>query len=156
MDTWVVVGVALLGVLIGFALPVLIQAFLALRSARTLMDRLGPKLDATLSDVRQATQRINRAGAGLETSVKRTQTLFRTVGDLADSLQRLRGSLRTAAALGAALGPALSAGLRALGETEASPEGAAADEAEPVPHQAPPEAGPSNRGSSDNSVGERE
>jgi ABC-type transporter Mla subunit MlaD len=151
METWVVVGVTLLGVLVGFTLPALIQAYLTLRSARTLMDRLGPKLDATLTEVRQATQRINRAGSGLETSVKRTQSLFRTVGDLSDSLQRLRGSLRTAAAVGAALGPALAAGLKALGETDAVPEAEAGGaDGKPDPQPAPPEEGPSDQG-----VGER-
>ncbi len=147
METWVVVGVTLLGVLVGFTLPTLVQAFLALRSARSLIDRLGPKLDDTLTEVRQATQRINRAGAGLETSVQRTQALFRTVGDLADSLQRLRGSLRTAAAVGAALGPALAAGLKALAQTEGVGDDATGEGREP-------EAGATTPGSSEKSAGE--
>ena len=155
METWVVVVVTLLGVLVGFMLPALIQLFLALRSARALMDRLGPKLDATLTEVRQAAQRLNRAGAGLETSVKRAQALFQTVGDLADSLQRLRGSLRTAAAIGSALGPALAAGLKGLGATDGETDGAAADTPEPTPPRVPPKAGGSVRDPSDKSVGEQ-
>ena len=118
MNEWLLfllgAGIVLLAVLVGAALPALFEFRTTMRAHRDLLERLGPKIDATLREVQETSVRINRAGALLEQGAGRAEQLFSTIGELSDSLQRLRSSLGTAAAVGSAIGPAVAAALRAL------------------------------------------
>lgn len=118
-DTWVIVGVVLLAVLVGAAVPVLFQFYSTLRVARGLLQRLGPKLEGTLTEVREAGQKLNRVGSELESSARRAKLLLDVAGDLGEALRGLRDSLKVASALAAAIGPALAAAARALTERAA-------------------------------------
>lgn len=122
-DPWTVVGVVLLAVFVGAATPVLFQLYTTLRVTRTLLDRLGPKIDGTLTEVRETTRRLNRVGSGLEESVKRAQTLLDAAGDIGQSIKSLHESLRTATAVGSALGPALAAAIKAFTEMRRGEDG---------------------------------
>jgi ABC-type transporter Mla subunit MlaD len=122
-DPWTIVGVVLLAVFVGAATPVLFQLYTTLRVTRTLLDRLGPKIDGTLTEVRETTRRLNRVGGGLEESVKRAQTLLDAAGDIGQSMKSLHESLKTATAVGSALGPALAAAIRAFTEMRRGEDG---------------------------------
>jgi uncharacterized protein YoxC len=122
-DPWTVVGVVLLAVFVGAATPVLFQLYTTLRVTRTLLDRLGPKIDGTLTEVGETTRRLNRVGSGLEESVKRAQTLLDAAGDIGQSMKSLHESLKTATAVGSALGPALAAAIKAFTEMRRGEEG---------------------------------
>lgn len=135
-ETWVIVGVVLLAVLVGAALPVLFQIYSTLRVTRGLFQRLGPKLDGTLTEVREVSQRMNRIGSELESSARRAKVLLDVAGDLGEAMRGLRESLKVASALTGALGPALAAAVRALTEL-VSAEGQEAA-VEPVVAEAPP------------------
>jgi uncharacterized protein YoxC len=102
---------------------VLFQLYTTLRVTRALLDRLGPKIDGTLTEVRETTRRMNRIGSSLEDSVKRAQTLFDAAGDIGRSMKSLHESLRTATAVGSALGPALAAAIRAFTEMRHGEDG---------------------------------
>jgi uncharacterized protein YoxC len=130
-DPWTIVGVVLLAVLVGAATPVLFQFYSTLRVARNFLERLGPKIDNALIEAREAGQRLNRIGSKLERSAERAQVLFDAVGDIGDSVAKLRDSLKTATAVGAALGPALAAAVGAFTEYRAgSAEAETAESAE--------------------------
>jgi len=115
-DPWTIVGVVLLAVLVGATIPVLFQLYSTLRLTKKLLDRLGPKMDSTLTEVREAGQRLNRIGSGLEQSTKRAQVLLEAAGDIGESVSKLRDSLKTATTVSAALGPAIAAAIGALTE----------------------------------------
>lgn len=138
-ETWIIVGVVLLAVLVGATVPVLIQLRSTLRTARELLDRVGPKLDGTLTQVREVSQRLNRVGGGLEKSTKRAQLLLDAAGDMGEAIQGLRESMKTAAAVGSALGPAIAAAVKALTELLASEGEPPAEEPAPLPPEAEPE-----------------
>jgi ABC-type transporter Mla subunit MlaD len=149
-DAWMIVGVVLLAVLVGAAVPVLFQLYSTLRATKALLARLGPKLDDTLAEVREVSRRLNRTGEGLERSSARAMALLDAAGDVGDSLRGVRDSLRTAAAVGSALGPALAAALRALTEMFAGERknGEAEDPASEVADSADPQGpGPGKNGS---------
>jgi hypothetical protein len=118
-ETWEIVGIVLLAVLTGVAIPVLFQLYSTLRVTRRLVQRLGPKLDGTLTEVREASQRMNRLGAELEASARRAKLLMDLAGDLGEAMRGLRDSLKIASALSQSLGPALAAAVRALTERDA-------------------------------------
>jgi uncharacterized protein YoxC len=122
-DPWTIVGVVLLAVFVGAAMPVLFQLYTTLRVTRNLLDRLGPKIDGTLSEIRETTTRMNRVGSGLEESVKRAQSLLDAAGDIGQSMKSLHESLKTATAVGSALGPALAAAIKAFTEMRRGEEG---------------------------------
>ena len=135
-ETWMIVGVVLLAVLVGAAVPVLFQLYSTLRVTRGLFQRLGPKLDGTLTEVREASQRMNRIGSELESSARRAKVLLDLAGDLGEAMRGLRESLKVASALTGALGPALAAAVRAL--TELVSEEGQQEAVEPVVAEAPP------------------
>ena len=113
-DPWTIVGVVLLAVLVGAAVPVLLQLYITLRDTRSLIQRIGPKLDGTLTELRETGKHLNRIGSDLEQGSKRAKVLLEVVGDVGESLQSLRESMRTAAAIGKALGPAIAGAVSAL------------------------------------------
>ena len=115
-DPWTIVGVVLLAVFVGAAMPVLFQLYTTLRVTRNLLERLGPKMDNTLIEVRETSRRLNRVGSGLEQSAKRAQVLLDAAGDIGQSIKSLHESLKTATAVGSALGPALAAAVKAFTE----------------------------------------
>jgi uncharacterized protein YoxC len=115
-DPWTIVGVVLIAVLVGAVIPVLFQLYSTLRVTRNLLDRLGPKMDKSLIEICEAGRRLNRVGSGLEQSTKRAAVLLEAVGDIGESVSKLRDSLKSATAVGAALGPAIAAALGVLTE----------------------------------------
>ncbi len=124
MVTWQVVAVVLLAVLVGAAVPVLIQFRRTLRSAENVLNTSGPKLDRTLDEVVEAAARVNRLGKSLERDAEGLRVFTDAAAGLGRSLKQAQESLRVMTAVGAAVGPAVAAGLRALftpGRDEESP-----------------------------------
>ena len=125
MNTWLIIAVVLLAVLVGAVVPTLIQLSLTLSHTRRFLDRTGLRLDRTLHEVSEAASRVNRVGSGLEDSALKLQGLFEAAGEMGRSLDNLRKNVHTAAAVGSAVGPAIAAAIRALW----SRDGAEADPA---------------------------
>jgi uncharacterized protein YoxC len=140
-DVWVplavvllAIGVVLLAVLVGAALPVLLQLRQTLASARRNLDRLGPEADRTLADVRKAVTRLERIGGQLEEGGQGVVRVVRELGEVGSALGKLRQSMRTAAAVGGAVAPAIVAAVSALTSNGRARPGGEAP-------QPPPEAG---------------
>jgi len=127
-DPWTIVGVVLIAVLVGATIPVLFQLYTTLRTTRDLLTRLGPKMDSALIEFRETGRRLSNIGSALEQSTKRAQVLFEAVGDIGDSVSKLRDSLKTATAVGASLGPAIAAAIGALSQLRGDKEEGEADE----------------------------
>jgi len=112
--TWQLVTVVLLAVLVGAAVPVLMQLRRTLRSAENVLESSGPKLDRTLDEVGEAASRINRLGKSLERDSEGLQVFTDAAAGLGRSLKQAQESVRIMTTVGAAIGPAIAAGLRAL------------------------------------------
>lgn len=93
MDTWRVLEIVLVSVLVGTLLPVLFQLASALGSAKRLLETAGPRLERSLDEVTAAAARINHLG---------------------EKLEQLTKSVGMAATVGAAVGPAVAAAVRAF------------------------------------------
>ena len=93
MQPWQVAMVVLVAVLVGAALPVLVQLSLTLKMARGLLSTSGQRLDGALAEATTAATEI---------------------GALAESLHAVADKVRVAAAIGAAVGPAVAAAVHAL------------------------------------------
>ncbi len=114
MNALLIAAVILLAVLVGAAVPVLIQMRGTLKSAQTVLDRVGPRVEQTLDDIDAAVVRLDRVIERLEKGSEKANELFDAAASLGSQVRRLRRSMRTAVAVGSAVGPALAAALRAL------------------------------------------
>jgi uncharacterized protein YoxC len=112
--TWQLITVVLLAVLVGAAVPALLQLRRTLRSAEIVLESTGPKVDRTLEEVSEAAARINRLGKSLERDSEGLQVFTDAAAGLGRSLKQAQASLRIMTTVGAAVGPAIAAGLRAL------------------------------------------
>lgn len=110
----VVVGAVLLAILVGVAIPVLLQLRATLKSAQDFFDATGPKVDRAVVQIEEAVARFNKIGAELETGAARLRGFLEAAGEIGHSLAKLRDSIRTVTAVSGAIGPAVAAGFRAF------------------------------------------
>jgi len=120
-DPWSIVIMVLLAVLVGASLPVLFMIFSTLGSARQLIQRIGPRIDAVLKEVQETTVRLNSATVGMDESAQRAKKLLDATGDLGESVQRLNHSLKPAVALGSVVGPAVAVAVKSFLDRQARP-----------------------------------
>jgi hypothetical protein len=140
METWQVAAVVLLAVLVGATIPVLVQLGGTLRSARTVLDRSGQKLDQALAALAETLQRVDGILLRLEEG-KRIEGFMDSIAGLTHSVSQVRDAVKVAAAVGAAVAPAVGAAVRAWrvpaeagGEAPAEPA-AAAEAPTPMEHK---------------------
>lgn len=114
MQIVLVASVILLSVLVGAALPTLLQLRSTLKSAQNALDEIGPELHKTLQEASETMERVNRMAAEIEDRAKKAEPIVDAALEMGNHVVRLGGSIRTAAAIGSALGPAVGAALRAI------------------------------------------
>ena len=109
---WVLV--ALVAVLVGAAIPVLLQLKKTLKAAEQTMEVTGRHLNEALERLSITLERVNRAAGELENGVNRVSSLLSDLGGIGDALSKVRSTVGTMASLGSILGAALLAafGLR--------------------------------------------
>jgi len=123
----------LLAVLVGAVIPVVIQTVLTLRSARQFLDLTGKRLDEALREFTQATARINRIAATVESEAERLRPALEAAASIGKTVERVRDSVKTAGVAVTALAPAFIAGMRAFmarddaGDGETAPGAGAAE-----------------------------
>jgi ABC-type transporter Mla subunit MlaD len=113
-QVFVVAAVILLAVLVGTAVPLLLQLRSTLKSLAAFLDETRPKLVAALDQVTEATGRIGQAAAGVEEGMGKIRGMLDTVAAIGDTLASARETLRKSTAVVSAIGPALAAGVRAF------------------------------------------
>ncbi|ANM31847.1 hypothetical protein ABI59_23250 [Acidobacteria bacterium Mor1] len=126
----------MLAILVGAAIPVLIQLFLTLRSARQVLDRTGPRVDMAVHEIHQVTGKMNRLADNLDGGAEHLGKLVQESGELARTLGKFRKSVQSASAMGSAVGPAVAAAIHAFA---AQRQAAAEAEAEAAAMEANPE-----------------
>jgi hypothetical protein len=137
MNPLAVAAVVLLGVLVGVAIPVLLQLRQTLKTLDGVLSKTGKRLDEALDEISDAAQRINSLGKELEEGATRLRLLFDVAGDIGKGLTRVRGAVSTASLAAGAIGPAIGAAIKALWQsTNDKPEREETDEAalRPRPH----------------------
>jgi uncharacterized protein YoxC len=109
---WVLV--ALVGVLVAVAIPVLLQLRKTLKTTEKTLEVTGRHLNDALDQLSVTLERVNRAADEMEGGVKRVSSLLAALGGIGDALSRVRQTVGTVASLGSIVGGALLAafGLR--------------------------------------------
>ena len=110
------IAVILFGVLVGVAVPVLLQLRRTLTSTDQMLEVAERRLDATLKELTTTFTHINRSAEELEKVTRSLGGIFHVLERTGSPLQRLKTSLRTVSTIGSAVGPMLVAAVRgALG-----------------------------------------
>ncbi len=108
----VIVAVVLLGVLVGTAVPALLQLRSTLKSLETMLEETRPRLNVVLDQAAEATSRVNRAAVALEEGMVKVRGVLSALESLGTALDTLREALRKAVTVVTGIGPALYAGFR--------------------------------------------
>lgn len=121
---WIIVALA--AVLVGAAVPVLLQLRRTLKMAEQTLDTTGRRLNEVLDEVTTTLTRVNRASEEMESGLKRVSSLFETLGGIGDALVKVRSSIGAVTSIGSILGGAVLAALglrsRHRAEEAARPE----------------------------------
>jgi uncharacterized protein YoxC len=120
---WVLVVLA--AVLVGVAVPVLLQLRKTLKRAEDTLESTGRHLNDALDQLSITLERVNKASQELERGMNRVSSLLAALGGIGDALGKVRSTLGTVASLGSILGGAFLAafGLRSRdGEKQADPQ----------------------------------
>jgi hypothetical protein len=121
VESWGIVVVVLSAVLVGAAIPTLVQARATLRALESLLRRSGPRLDEALGAAAGAAGRLDGLVARLERG-GRIEQLVEGVAVVSRTVSQLRNTIRVASAVGAAAGPAIAAAVHAFRDgNEAAP-----------------------------------
>lgn len=99
---WVLVGLA--AILVGIAVPVLLELRRTLRVAAETLESTGKRVDVALGELTETLDRINRASAEIERRMSGLTPVLDEIGAIAETLGKLRRSVGSVASIGASLG----------------------------------------------------
>jgi hypothetical protein len=115
MESWGTALVVLAAVLVGAAIPVLVQLRATLRAMEKTLQRSGARLDEALGATTAAAGRIDAFVVRLAEG-GRIEQLVDGVAAVSRMVSQLRDTVRVASAVGAAMGPAVAAAVHAFRE----------------------------------------
>jgi uncharacterized protein YoxC len=106
---WILV--ALVAVLVAFAVPALWQLRKTLRAAEQTLETTGKRVNEALDGLTVTLARVNRAAEELENGMGRVSNLLTALGGIGDAIVRFRSSFGTIASLGSILSGGVMAAL---------------------------------------------
>jgi hypothetical protein len=115
MQSWGIALVVLAAVLVGAAIPVLVQLRATLRAMEKTLRQSGTRLDEALGATSAAAGRIDALVERLEEG-GRIEQLVDGIAAASRMVSQLRDTVRVASAVGAAVGPAVAAAVHAFRE----------------------------------------
>jgi uncharacterized protein YoxC len=127
---WVLVALA--AVLVGAAIPALLQLRRTLKAAEVTLESTGRRVNEALDGLTGTLERVNRAADELERGVTRVSSLLDALGGIGDALGKVRAAVSGVASLGSILGGALLAAF-GLRSRDSAKDPAPRDEVEGAP-----------------------
>ncbi|HZN53709.1 MAG TPA: DUF948 domain-containing protein [Candidatus Polarisedimenticolaceae bacterium] len=103
---WILVALA--AILVGAAVPALLQLRRTLKVAEETLTVTGRKADELFAQISTTVARINATAEQLDHGVQRASSLFEAVGGIGDALQGLRASVGAFASIGSTVIAAVS------------------------------------------------
>lgn len=110
----VVVAVTLVAVLVGAAVPALLQLRRTLRVAETFLETTGARLNHTLDEASAAAAKIRRTAGHFEGGAAELQKVLGAAGGVVDSVGELREALRGILGVATTIGPALAGAIHTV------------------------------------------
>ncbi len=114
MEQMLIVAVVLVAVLVGAAVPALLQLRRTLRAMESFLETTGVRLNHALDEASGAAAKIQLVTGHIEDGVAELQHLLGAAGSVAESLGELRESLRGILGGIAAIGPAIAGAIHAV------------------------------------------
>ena len=110
MNVLALVAVVLLALLVGLAIPVLLQARATLRSAERFLDSTSTQANRALGELTQLTTRLNHVVGEVEGHLPRVQRVLDATDGVVGSVEQIGNGLR----LATTFGPAAFAAIKAI------------------------------------------
>lgn len=110
----VVVAVVLVAVLVGTAIPVLLQLRRTLRAMESFLETTGVRLNRTLDEASEAAAKIQLVAGQIEGGAAEFRKVLGAAGSVAESVGELHESLRGMLGGVAAIGPAIAGAIHAV------------------------------------------
>jgi uncharacterized protein YoxC len=129
---WVLV--ALVAILVGVAIPAILQLRRTLKVAEETLERSGQQVNQLIDRLTATLERVERTSEELEHGVNRVKSLFEALGGVGDALGKIRSSVLAVSSIGSIVGSALLAALGIKKAREAGAEPEAAEPLEPREH----------------------
>ena len=130
MENWQLALVILTAVVVGAAIPVLVQLRFTLRALEKTLETAGSRLDAALETTVGAARRIDSLVVRLEEG-GRIEKLVDGITTVTSMAKDLRNTMRIASTVGAAVAPAVTAAVHAFrDDRHGASQGAVAPEGE--------------------------
>jgi hypothetical protein len=137
MESWQVALVVLVALLVGALIPLIVQLYGTLRTARAVLDKSAKDIEAAMVAIHNTSTRLDRLGAALEKDGK-IDDIVDGVASAAHMLNQMRGTMQVAGTVSAAVVPAVLAAVRAWkgamdeDPTRPAPADAPAQESSPL------------------------
>jgi hypothetical protein len=112
MEGWQVALLVLAAVFVGALIPLLVQLYGTLRTARTVLDKSAKDIQAAMVAIHNTSQRLDRLSSALEKDGK-IDEIVEGVANAAHMLNQMRGTMQVAGNVSAAVVPAVMAAVRA-------------------------------------------
>lgn len=116
-------GVVLGALFVGASIPALVTAWLALRRIGRAVETLEPVVTGLAREASLVVARAGRILGELEEGALAARDLGKTLREVDQALDRLRGAFQVASAVGSTIGPAIVAGVQAYRSAKGTEEG---------------------------------
>lgn len=124
---WILVALA--AILVGAAVPALVQLRRTLKVAEETLAATSRKADKVFDELSVTLARVNSAAEEVDRGIRRVSPVFDAIGGIGDSLQQVRSTVGVVATFGATIVTALAGVLgAAFGKRRAEPAPAATEE----------------------------
>ena len=124
MEALAVAAVVLLGLLAGFAIPVLLQLRKTLDAAQRTLETTVPKFDSAIAEFREVTERLNRIAIDIEDNTPRVKRVLDSAEGAAETIDGVKRHV----GMVAAIGPAAFAAVKAFFSRSSDDEDEESDE----------------------------
>ena len=114
VESWELAIIILVALLVGAFLPLIGLIFSTIKSMKKQIADTGARLQAVLEKSETIADRVEVASRGLKGSEEMIASTMRSLSEIAASLERLKGSVKIAAAVGSATIPAVTAFINGL------------------------------------------
>ena len=102
METIALVGVVLLAVLVGLAIPLMFQCRATLKSAQLFLETTSARTDRAFTELTQLSARVNHVLGEVEGNLPRIRRVLEATDGVVEAIDKVRGSLHVFGAIGPA------------------------------------------------------
>ncbi len=132
MEGWQIALVVLVAIVVGAAIPLIVQLYGTVQALRALMEKSAKDVESALAGIHRTADRLDRLGAALEKDGKMAE-IVEGAASAAQMVSQIRSTMQVAGPVAAAVVPAVIAAVRAWKGAMVPDPSPGAPEEQPAP-----------------------